>query len=578
MRRYAALLDAQAPEILFLTSSDASDSLADAGFAAFKIPSKTVARKTELNKLEYRRLAKHFVWNTLGVFTPDLLVVDTFPSGSFDELFQVLDGPFKSSFVYRNVNADYASRATFRSAVQMYDQVVAPHAKSEASRGGFAAHDGDLTFSGEVVQFEQEDLLPAQAAREQLGIADDKKLVYVSAGGGGDPNAQATLQSLVDSFTALEDVHLSVGAGPLYRGPRMAEDNVTWFDGPSVAKYFAGLDAAVSAAGYNTFHELIYTRVPTAFYAQAKVADDQADRIDAASEAGACCVLADVSDEAAVRHVVQDLLKEDVAAQMRTACEKWLPTNGASRCAIALLQPLYNKERLQWAQAVLTPSLSHALETLSDSSAIAGQWLGPLLPIDQVQAVSDHVGIDAIVKQLSASAADEVQRAISGQLATGDLATIQSALLSFVDCLQRFTEQQRKPMADAALKTILATMKKQPLSGELENRWVPWVVSIIDAVKTLIALGSTTENTADTVIDRLRLFRAFPRIVDTDVRASAECFQQFLSDQQRSGRAVHEIEKSIQLLKLTHSRVTRASLDELSAQKTSRDRSEQTQW
>ena len=134
LRRYVALMDGQSPEILFLTSSDASDTLADAGFAAFKIPSKTVARKTELVKLEYRRLAKHFVWNSLGVFTPDLLVVDTFPSGSFDELFQVLDGPFKASFLYRNVNPEYATRATFRSALRMYDQVVAPHAARERIR------------------------------------------------------------------------------------------------------------------------------------------------------------------------------------------------------------------------------------------------------------------------------------------------------------------------------------------------------------------------------------------------------------------------------------------------------------
>jgi len=95
MRRIATLLDGRPPEILFLTSSDASDVLSRESFAAFKIPSRTAAAKAELNKLEYRRLVKHFVWNTLGVFSPDLLVVDTFPSGSFDELFQILDGPFK---------------------------------------------------------------------------------------------------------------------------------------------------------------------------------------------------------------------------------------------------------------------------------------------------------------------------------------------------------------------------------------------------------------------------------------------------------------------------------------------------
>ena len=160
LRRYVVLLDNKAPEVLFLTSSDASDALADVGFAAFKIPSKEVAKRTELDKLEYRRLAKHFVWNTLGVFAPDLLVVDTFPSGSFDELFQVLDGPFKKGFIYRDVKPEYAARATFRSAIGMYDTVVAPHRRG--SREYEFTPTVQATQCGEVVQFERQDLSPAR--------------------------------------------------------------------------------------------------------------------------------------------------------------------------------------------------------------------------------------------------------------------------------------------------------------------------------------------------------------------------------------------------------------------------------
>ena len=263
MRRYVALLDGVVPEVLFLSSSDASDVLADAGFATFKIPSKTIARTTGLNKLEYRRLAKHFVWNTLGVFNPDLLVVDTFPSGSFDELFQVLDGPFRKSFIFRKVKPEYAARATFRSAASMYDAIVAPHSIQNCPVEQIGGK--KVRFSGEVTQFDCEDFLPREVAREQLGVRDGKRLVYLSAGGGGDPGAAEQLAALVDAVANVPDLHLLIGAGPLYRGPRISGENLTWYDGNSIGKYFGALDAAICAAGYNTFHELLLSRVPTAF-------------------------------------------------------------------------------------------------------------------------------------------------------------------------------------------------------------------------------------------------------------------------------------------------------------------------
>src|SRR5690606_12304567 len=125
----------------------------------------------------------------------------------------------------------------------------------------------DPAFTGEVLQFEREELFARDHARELLGVRPDRHLVYLSAGGGGDPEAESVLESLIASCERRDDLHLLVGAGPLYRGRRWGAANITWFDGPSVWKYFGALDAAISAGGYNTFHELIYAQVPTLFYA-----------------------------------------------------------------------------------------------------------------------------------------------------------------------------------------------------------------------------------------------------------------------------------------------------------------------
>lgn len=566
MRRYASLLDERPPEIFFLTSSDASDVLAEANFAAFKIPSKTVARKTELNKLEYKRLAKHFVWNTLGVFTPDLLVVDTFPSGSFDELFQVLDGPFRKSFIYRKVKPEYAARPTFRSAMRMYDSIVAPHAAKANAKNHFADVNSKVEFSGEVIQFEREDFFDRDDARAKLGVPTDHKLVYLSAGGGGDPNAETQIRTLVDVIGKLDKVHLLVGAGRLFRGQRISAPNISWYDGPAIGKYFAAIDAAVCAAGYNTFHELLFARVPTAFFAQEKIADDQAERIDSAVNLGACKRINDFNDHREIESAVEDLLNESMANELRNCCSEVIAENGASQCALGLLRPLYDNARLDWAQQILTPRLANRLERLSDSSAVIPQWLVTLAPQDRVRSFASNVKLDSLLGQLSDSASAEIKKVLARQDEMLDESTLESHLASLLDSIERFSEEQHSMVAGEVLKTIQATMKKQPLESEFangnssvraNNNWTRWICEILDGIKEVVASCSDSTQAHEL----LQLCRVFPKVVDAGARESLKLFQSYQSQRKSLGDQSHETNKALQLLKMKHSRVTKTILE-----------------
>ncbi|MBM4320090.1 MAG: hypothetical protein FJ125_09040, partial [Deltaproteobacteria bacterium] len=281
LRRYATFVDGRAPEILFLTSSEATGVLAEAGFPSFKIPSKTVVRSSGFDPLEYRRLARHFVWHTLGVFAPDLLVVDTFPSGSFDELFQLLDGPFRKAFILRQVKPDYAARPIFAAALGMYDIAVAPHAPpagsgqgetriAAAAAGASVAGRLPLVHCGEVLQLDREESRHRDEVFAELGLAPQTRLVYLSAGGGGDHEAERVLAALIAALRDLPDLHLLVGAGPLYRGRRQGGPRLTWSTEPGLARSFSACHAAIAAGGYNTFHELLYLQVPAAFFSQEK--------------------------------------------------------------------------------------------------------------------------------------------------------------------------------------------------------------------------------------------------------------------------------------------------------------------
>lgn len=550
MRRYVALLDQRPAEVLFLTSSDASHVLAEAGFAAFKIPSKTIARKTELNKLEYRRLAKHFIWNTLGVFSPDLLVVDTFPSGSFDELFQVLDGPFKKSFIFRKVKPEYAARATFQSAASMYDTVVAPHSLENCPVEQVGGK--NIQYSGEVVQFDPVDLMEATDARHDLGVADGDRLVYISAGGGGDPNAQRQLESIVVALKEFPSVHLLIGAGPLYRGPRISRPRVTWYDGPAVAKYFAGIDAAISAAGYNTFHELMMANVPSAFFAQSKIADDQRERIQRALDVEACHFIEDLDDGSTVQESIGRLLDPAAAKETRNNCGKVMQHNGARKCALQLLAPLYSQDRLRWAEHVLQPRLAWQLEDLTGSTSSISEWLVPLMPQDQAKSIVAQPAMSSVLSQLSDSAAAELRSVLDMQDDEPGQSNFEQRLIALLKQIKQFDESKQAAFGKDALKTILAVMKRNPLDAST-NTWTQWVCEIISSVSLLIG-----EQNHDAVAnaETLQLYRAFPKIVDADVPTSLDLFERLIASRTSAGEANHEIGRFLQLLKMKHQKVT----------------------
>lgn len=563
MRRFVALLDHSTPEVLFLTSSDASDILADARFAAFKIPSKTVAVRSELNKLEYKRQAKHFVWNTLGVFSPDLLVVDTFPAGSFDELFQLLDGPFKKSFILRNVKPEYAARSTFRAAVGMYDKVVSPHRRPAVaeSRKGQSEHE----YAGEVIQFEREELLTRELARELLGVERDRRLVYLSAGGGGDPEAESALESLIEGLGSRGDLHLLVGAGPLYRGRRWGASNITWFDSPSVWKYFGALDGAISAGGYNTFHELIFAQVPTLFYAQPKIADDQTSRIQEAVAAGAARQLTDIYDHELIQCELEGILESGNVQQLRDGCKAWLPENGARRCALTLLAPLYDASQLAWAAQLLTPAVVHRLERVADGATSAlASWLTPLVPPTQFDLPGSHQRLEPILGRLSPAAAQEVQNILAEEASHAVGVNFERALIDLLDAVHvtGAAASSRQVIADETLKTLVAQLRKQPPLVTRNGHRMRWVIDVLEGIRALHELRLPGHD----ALDLLRMMRMFPRIVDADVKEAYQLFEQFLMYRIAQGDPPHAVLQQLQVVKLNHAQVTKDVMVSLCAE------------
>ncbi len=363
LRRYAAWADARA-EIYFLTSSEADGLPLRERFAAFKLPSKSVIADAGVDKTTYLALAKQWVWHSLGLLRPDLFVVDTFPRGSFGELLGALDLCKKRALVFRPMLEDFARRPDVQALLPLYDLVLVPEREGDARIVVPDAARARTRFVGPVAVRERAELHSRDEARARLGVPRAARVVYVSAGGGGDVAAERHLWRVITALLAADaTLHLVAGAGPLYRGAVPRDARITWLVNESAAEHARAFDVAVTAAGYNTFTELMLAGVPSVFVPQSKIADDQAERALRAVRAGAGRLLDPEAGDADLLAAVTELLEPTVAEKASLAARGVVPKNCARQAAAELLRLCLPASEVDRAEAAVGDALlGHARE------------------------------------------------------------------------------------------------------------------------------------------------------------------------------------------------------------------------
>ena len=335
IRRFGDLLDANV-ECWVLTSSEADTLARREGIPALKIPSKAMMRDAGLQPHRYLAVARTWVMNAIASLQPDLLLVDTFPAGSFGELITSLEMARKRVLVARRVRDSFASEDTYQALLPLYDRVLRPDARD----------------MGPILIREREELLPRGAARRALGIPEGHRAVYLTLGGGGDPAVPGLLPRAV-AMLRERDWHVVVGAGPLYEGPERRGEGITWLDRYVPMELLPGVDAAVSAGGYNSFHELMYVGVPTVFLPQPRIADDQAARARRAEQAGAGRVAEELAQ---VPELLEDAGDPDAAREL-------VPRNGARDAAAEVLSMILPPQEVARARQLLSPEVVQRLTT-----------------------------------------------------------------------------------------------------------------------------------------------------------------------------------------------------------------------
>jgi UDP:flavonoid glycosyltransferase YjiC (YdhE family) len=213
----------------------------------------------------------------------------------------------------------------------LFDAILEPgDFAAAADAGPTSARRGEVHEVPPIVFLDDQELLPRADAAGELGLEPGKPTILVQLGQGAEV-AAATARCL-RALAGSEDVQVAAASSTIAGLLDVPEGIVHLRSTYPMSRYYAAFDAAVSAAGYNVFHELVRFGVPTLFVPMRRETDDQAARAHHADDAGVGLAVEGPSDPR-IEERLGGLLDADRREAMRKRLQELRPENGAAEAA-----------------------------------------------------------------------------------------------------------------------------------------------------------------------------------------------------------------------------------------------------
>jgi len=267
-------------EPLFLTLSAAAPVVREMGYPVEYVPS--YATPGSGNDYRWSRRLRARLRAVIAEADPAVIVFDgTHP---YEALLGALGSEGVAVWCRRPLWRAGSSRVPLGRA-GAFDAVLEPGELAESEdRGPTVAHRDGAHRVGPIVLLERAELLDRAAAEAELGLEPGRTNVLVALGQGEEVRG-ATARTL-EHLAGRAGVQVAALSSTLAAVGAVRADVVELRATYPMSRYFAAFDAAVAAAGYNAFHELVALGVPSLFVPMRRDTDDQAARAHWAERAG----------------------------------------------------------------------------------------------------------------------------------------------------------------------------------------------------------------------------------------------------------------------------------------------------
>ncbi len=176
--------------------------------------------------------------------------------------------------------------ASLRSA-WAFDRIIEPGELASAARPAPSGRRGKVAGVPPVLFADPDELLEKDVAIRELGLSSERTRVLVQLGAGNINDARSQEGVCVARLLADPQVQLAVVQSPISGHQPELPPGVVPVSAYPVSRLYRAFDFVISAAGYNSYHELIAYGVPALFVPNTATAlDDQVARARYAAEIG----------------------------------------------------------------------------------------------------------------------------------------------------------------------------------------------------------------------------------------------------------------------------------------------------
>jgi UDP:flavonoid glycosyltransferase YjiC (YdhE family) len=311
-------------EPLFITLSAAAPVVESMGFAVEYLPS--YATPASGNDYRWSRRLRGRLRAAFAEAKADVVVFDgTHP---YEALLGALPRQATAVWCRRSLWKAGSSRVPLGRA-GAFGAVLEPGELAESEdRGPTVALRDRAQRVDPIVLLDRAELLDRERACAELGLDPAAVNVLVTLGQGEEVR-EATRRAL-DHLARSEGVRAAALQSALAAAESVPEGVVGLHATYPMSRYFAAFDAAVAAAGYNAYHELIELGVPALFVPMHRETDDQPARARYAEASGLGFGLGS-ADDPELEEKLDRLLAEREAVAERLAARR--PSDGAAQAA-----------------------------------------------------------------------------------------------------------------------------------------------------------------------------------------------------------------------------------------------------
>lgn len=253
----------------------------------------------------------------------------------------VFDGPFPFKgllqvrqrhpgvpFVWSKRGLARAESEATRARAAYFSKVIVPR--------DIAAPDEDFPFDVQIVDpvllADQDDLLPEREAKAALGLEPERPAALVQLGAGNINDTTALYKTVIDLLRR-------DGRYQVFLARSAIADRFDHYPGVQIGSayplsaYYRAFTVAVTAAGYNSFHESVALRLPTLFIPNTSTSTDDQEKRAATAAAAGIALTAPADDADSIATQVAFLTTPEIQEGLINRSMDAFPGNGARQAA-----------------------------------------------------------------------------------------------------------------------------------------------------------------------------------------------------------------------------------------------------